>query len=102
MKTLLDLPGQAGDARTRITMNDAANASGCSSDHAVRLLVRGCLPSAVLVDREAGLNGILLCEAEWKVALQASDLGLGEVARAMGIEEEALQKLRYSGLFPMR
>lgn len=102
MKTLLALPGQAGDAQARIAMKDAANASGCSPDHAVRLLIRGCLPSAVLVDREAGLDGILVCEAEWNAALQESDLGLADAARAMGIEEEALRKLRYSGLFPMR
>ncbi len=69
MKTLLALPGQAGDARTRITLHDAAVASGCSPDHAVRLLVRRTLPSAVLVDRESGLDGILVCEAEWKAAL---------------------------------
>ena len=42
MKTLLELPGQVGDARTRITLHDAAATSGCSSDHAVRLLIRGC------------------------------------------------------------
>lgn len=102
MKMLLDLPGPAGDARTRITLHDAAAASGCSPDHAVRLLLRGCVSSAVLVDREAGLDGILLCAAEWKAALQTSYLGLAEAARAMGIEREALRKLRYSGLFPMR
>lgn len=62
----------------------------------------GSLPSAMLVDHESGLNGILVCEVEWNVALPASDLGLAEAVRAMGIEEKALRKLRYSGLFQMR